>query len=215
MAISIKPGKTTPSLTRKGNETAKYLEQLVKDEIQTVNFKKCFILQFDEIYTEELNLVPERYIRTRFIKFTVGDTILNQEDIDAEVAEDEEYSTRVVMEVQFAKPEDKQVMTLKKFQETTENFLSENETISSDILSHFQADGTAGIILQLNCSSSKCPVKSAPTCVNEDFVGVPEHLIFKHKNNTKLDFPYNVTVVEDGKHANDHICFNPKLVCRD
>ena len=150
-------------------------------------------------------MVPERYIRTRFIKFTVGDTILNQEDIDAEVAEDEEYSTRVVMEVQFAKPEDKQVMTLKKFKETTENFLSENETISSDILSHFQAEGTAGIILQLNCSSSKCPVKSAPTCVNEDFVGVPEHLIFKHKNNTKLDFPYNVTVVEDGKQANDHI----------
>ena len=205
MAISIKPGKTTPSLTRKGNETAKYLEQLVKDEIQMVDFKKSFFLQFDEIYTEELNLVPERYIRTRFIKFTVGDTILNQEDIDAEVAEDEEYSTRVVMEVQFAKPEDKQVMTLKKFKETTENFLSENETISSDILSHFQAEGTAGIILQLNCSSSKCPVKSAPTCVNEDFVGVPEHLIFKHKNNTKLDFPYNVTVVEDGKQANDHI----------
>ena len=143
----------------------------------------------------------DRYMRTRFIKFALGDTILNQQDIDDEVAENEEYSTRIVMEVQFAKPEDKSVMTLKEFKETTMNFFNENETISSDILSHFQADGTAGIILQLNCSESKCPIRSTPTCVNEDFVGVPEHLQFKHKNNSKIDFPYNITVVENGKDS--------------
>ena len=141
----------------------------------------------------------ERYIRTRFIKFTVGDTVLNQQDIDDELATDEEYSTRVVMEVQFAKPEDKTVMTLDKFKEITVNLLSENETLSVEPLNYFQVDGTEGIILQLNCSESKCPIREAPTCVNEDFVGVPDHLIFRHKNNTKLDFPYNITIVKDGK----------------
>ena len=159
-------------------------------------------------------MVPERYIRTRFIKFALGSTVLNQEDIDAEVAEDEEYSTKIVMEVQFAKPENKQVMTLEKFKEATVNFLSENETISTDILSHFQAEGTGGIILQQNCSESRvqCPIEAAPTCVNEDFVGVPEHLMFRHKNNTKLDFPYNVTIVENGEHCDDQtFSFLPML----
>ena len=156
-------------------------------------------MQFDEIYIEELNLVPERYIRTRFIKFAPGDTVINQQDIDEELAEDKEFSTRVVMEVQFAKPENKPIMTLESFKEATINFLSENETLSTEKLSHFQADNTEGIILQLNCSELKCPIREAPTCVNDDFVGVPEHLIFRHKNSKKLDFPYNVTVVENGK----------------
>ena len=198
MAISIKPGKMAPSLTKKGNETAKYIEKFVS------KFKQCYTFenknfQFDDMYIDQLNLVNERYIRTRFIQFTVGDTIINQEDIDLELTTDEERSTRIVMEVQFAKPEDKTVMTLKKFKETTMNLLSENETISVEPLKYFQAEGTEGIILQSNCSESKCPVHEAPTCVNEDFAGIPEHLIFKHKNNTKLDFPYNITVVEDGK----------------
>jgi hypothetical protein len=34
MAISIKPGKTSPQLTRKGNETAQFLERLVRIKLK-------------------------------------------------------------------------------------------------------------------------------------------------------------------------------------
>ena len=54
-------------------------------------------------------------MRTRFIKFKVGVTTLNAEALEAGEEEEQEMSLRVVMEVQFAKPEDKPVMTLDDF----------------------------------------------------------------------------------------------------
>ena len=181
MGISVRAGRSEASLSKKGNFTARYMEQL-----------------FDEMFIEEGALVPERYIRSRFIKFSVGPSILNQEDLDAELATDEERSTLITMEAQFAQPEGKVVMELSKFQEVLAGLLGENETLSVEPMPYFQAVGYQGIVVNNSCEERDCRVREAPTCVNEDFVGIPSHLIFQHKNNTKLDFPYNVSKIVDG-----------------
>ena len=43
--------------------------------------------------------MKERFVRTRFIKFAVGDTVLNLADIAEDDTLEEEFSTRVVLEV--------------------------------------------------------------------------------------------------------------------
>ena len=58
----------------------------------------------------------------------------------------------------------------------------------------FQADDTVGIIVSNNCSETACPIKEVATCVNNDFTKIPDDLIFRHKNMTKMVYPYNITV---------------------
>lgn len=118
--ITLKAGRDSPTIGKKGNITAGLLEELVSktgwSKIDTHWHKiTVYHFQFDSIFIDEKNLVPSRYIRTRFVKFKVGVTTLNQEALEAGEEEEQEMSLRVEMEVQFAKPEDKPVMTLDDF----------------------------------------------------------------------------------------------------
>ena len=134
-------------------------------------------------------------MRTRFIKFKVGNTILNQDEIDEGLTADQIVSVRVVMEVQFAKPADKSVMALDQFKDVLNGIINKNNTLSVMPMPHFQKlDGLLGIVVSNNCSDNACPIYEAPTCVNDDFIKIPEDLIFRHKNQTKMIYPYNVTL---------------------
>ena len=115
--ITLKAGRDAPTIGKKGNITAGLLEELVREKnLDWINkLFYWFLFQFDSIFIDEKNLVPSRFIRTRFVKFKVGVTTLNEEALAAGEEEDQEMSLRVVMEVQFAKPEDKPVMTLDDF----------------------------------------------------------------------------------------------------
>ena len=135
-------------------------------------------------------------MRTRFIKFKVGNTILNQAEIDEGLTTDQIVSVRVIMEVQFAKPADKFVMELDKFKDVINGIISKNNTLSVMPMPHFQKmDGLLGIVVSNNCSDTACPIYEAPTCVNDDFTKIPDDLIFRHKNQTKMIYPYNVTTI--------------------
>ena len=175
--ITLPGGKTNPIIGKKGNITAKMLEEL-----------------FDNIFIDELNLYPSRYMRTRFIKFRVGNTVLNQADIEAGVTTDQVMSVRVLMEAQFAKPEDKSIMSLDTFKDVLNNYIQKNNTLSVTPMPYFQVEGQLGITVSSNCSENACPFIEVPTCVNNDFAKIPDDLIFRHKNMSKMNYPYNVTV---------------------
>ena len=175
--ITLPGGKTNPIIGKKGNITAKMLEEL-----------------FDNIFIDELNLYPSRYMRTRFIKFRVGNTVLNQADIEAGVTTDQVMSVRVLMEAQFAKPEDKSIMSLDTFKDVLSNYIQKNNTLSVTPMPYFQVEGQLGITVSSNCSENACPFIEVPTCVNNDFAKIPDDLIFRHKNMSKMNYPYNVTV---------------------
>ena len=132
-------------------------------------------------------------MRTRFIKFKVGNTILNEQEIAEDPEVEQEVSLRVVMEVQFAKPEGKLVMTLDDFKDVINSIITKNNTLSVTEMPYFQYGDTLGITVSNNCSETACPIKEAPTCVNDDFTKIPDDLIFRHKNMTKMIYPYNVT----------------------
>ena len=143
--------------------------------------------------------MKERFIRTRFIKFAEGDVVMNQADIDEDETIEEEFSTRVVMEVQFARPADKSIISLEKFTDVAKAALEKNDTLSITPMPYFQTvneEFNYGIIINSNCSDSQlsyCFIKEAPACVNKDFAKIPEDLVFRHKNMTKMSYPYNVT----------------------
>ena len=75
-------------------------------------------------------MMSDRYMRTRFVKFKVGNTILNQAEIDEGLTTDQVLSLRVVMEVQFAKPEGKGVISLDQFKNILNGIISRNNTLS-------------------------------------------------------------------------------------
>ena len=143
--------------------------------------------------------MKERFVRTRFIKFAIGDTVLNLADIAEDETVEQEFSTRVVLEAQFARPADKSIISLEKFTDVAKSALDKNETMSVMEMPYFQTTNEEfnyGIILNNNCSDSQesyCFIKEAPTCVNKDFAKIPDDLIFRHKNMTKMIYPYNVT----------------------
>ena len=139
------------------------------------------------MFIEEANLVKERFIRTRFIKFAV----LNQAERAEDDTLEEEYSTRVVLEAQFARPADKTILSLEKFTDITKSALEKNETMSVTPMPYFQTVNEDH--QQQLCQLSYCFIKEAPSCVNNDFAKIPDDLIFRHKNMTKMIYPYNVT----------------------
>ena len=151
------------------------------------------------MFIEEANLIKERYMRTRFIKFAEGDTVLNEAERAEDDTIEEEFSTRVILEAQFARPADKSIISLEKFIDVTNSALEKNETMSVTPMPYFQTSNEEfnyGIIINSNCSDSQlsyCSIKEAPSCVNNDFAKIPDDLIFRHKNMTKMIYPYNVT----------------------
>ena len=195
--ITIPGGKSSPIIGKKGNITAKMLEEL-----------------WDQLFIDELNLYPSRYMRTRFIKFQNGKTIINQDEIDADPTVAQQLSVRVVMEVQFAKPADKSIMTLDTFKDLVTNLVGRNNTLSVTPMPYFQVEGMLGIVVSNNCSETACPFREAPTCVNDDFAKIPDDLIFRHKNMTKLNYPYNITVGGETKQYVGKVGETLDFVCK-
>ena len=213
--ISLKSGKSEPSIGKKGNITAGMLEELVTSTKQSKSSHfNCAIFQFDAIFIDDKNLVPSRYMRTRFIKFKVGNTILNEQEIAEDPEVEQEVSLRVVMEVQFAKPEGKLVMTLDDFKDVVNSIITKNNTLSVTEMPYFQYGDTLGITVSNNCSETACPIKEAPTCVNDDFTKIPDDLIFRHKNMTKMVYPYNVSVAGEAREYVGKVGETLDFVCK-
>lgn len=56
--------------------------------------------------------------------------------------------------------------------------------------------------------------REVPTCVNDDFKKIEEHLVFRHKNSTKMNYPYNITVGDEIKEYVGKVGETLDFVCK-
>ena len=56
--------------------------------------------------------------------------------------------------------------------------------------------------------------REVPTCVNDDFKKIEDHLVFRHKNSTKMIYPYNITVGGETKEYVGKVGETLDFVCK-